>query len=317
MGKIPVLCVVGPTATGKTGLAVRLATELGGEVIGMDSMQVYRRMDIGTAKPTQAERQAVPHYLIDVAEPGSAFTVAQYAELAAQAIWQVNSHGRLPVLVGGTGFYLRALTEGLSLGVVQSDPVLRASLRAQAQEPGGRARLHARLAEADPASAARLHENDVQRVTRALEVYLLTGEPLSRQRSPAEDSPYAFCMIGTTAERACLYRRIEARVDTMMERGLLGEVRALLAEGVSPQAQAMQGIGYKELVPVALGGASLAEAVAAVKQNTRHYAKRQWTWFRAEERVQWLDMDSQTAVSQALAMGETFWKDAETWKSTD
>lgn len=313
MGKIPVLCVAGPTATGKTALAIRLAKTLGGEVIGMDSMQVYRHMDIGTAKPTPAERQAVPHHLIDVAEPGAPFTVAQYAQLATEAARQIFARGRLPVLAGGTGFYLRALTEGLSLGVAQSDTALRASLRAQAQEPGGKGRLHARLAEVDPTSAARLHENDVQRVTRALEVFLLTGEPISRQQPTGGGGPFSFCLIGATTERARLYQRINARVDGMVLCGLLNEVRALLGQGVPPEAQAMQGIGYKELVPVAMRGMPLDAAVAAVKQNTRHYAKRQWTWFRAEPRMQWLDMDSPDAVSQALHIGESFWKDAEQW----
>ena len=307
--QIPVLCVVGPTACGKTALAIRLAGELGGEIISMDSMQVYRRMDIGTAKPTPAERQGIPHHLIDVAEPAEPFTVAQYAALAQQAIADCAARGKLPILAGGTGFYLRALTDGLHLGNVPSDPELREQLKQQAQTQEGRLALHTRLAGLDSATAARLHPNDVQRVSRALEVFLLTGTPLSRQQHGVADCPYWFCMIGVTMERAELYGRINRRVDAMLEAGLLAEVQTLLASGVTPTAQAMQGIGYKELVPVLQNGVPLAQAVTLLKQNTRHYAKRQWTWFRAEERVQWLDAAHPECTQQALAISKAFGKD--------
>ncbi len=310
MRKTPALCIAGPTATGKSALAMQLAHKLGGEILSMDSMQVYRRMDIGTAKPTAQERLAVPHHLLDIAEPTEPFTVAQYAALAEQAAREVFLRGKLPILTGGTGFYLRALTHGLSLGGVKSDPALREQLKAEGQTPEGRHAMHERLKALDPEAAARLHENDVQRVSRALEVFTLTGKPISMQTPAEADCPLTLCLIGTTMARAALYERINARVDGMMSRGLLHEVEGLLAAGVPPEAQAMQGIGYKELVPIVLQGAPLENAVSGVKQNTRHYAKRQWTWFRAEPRFTWLDMEEPSSAAQALRLGEAFWKEA-------
>ncbi len=313
MQKTPVLCVAGPTATGKTALAVRLAKVLGGEVISMDSMQVYRRMDIGTAKPCPDECAGIPHHLIDIVEPTEPITVAQYAALAIETARDIFARGKLPILAGGTGFYLRALTHSLSLGGVPSDSALRERLKADAATPEGKRALHERLRQVDPEAAARLHENDVQRVSRAVEVFTLTGKPISMQETQTEDCPFDLCLIGATMERARLYERINARVDGMMVKGLLREVKELLDSGVPPSAQAMQGIGYKELAPVVLAGAPLNDAVTAVKQNTRHYAKRQWTWFRAEPRFTWLDMESSVSEAQALRLGEAFWKEAKQW----
>ena len=310
MQKTPVLCVAGPTATGKTALAIKLAQQLGGEIISMDSMQVYRRMDIGTAKPTEAEQAGIPHHLIDVAEPTQPYTVAQYAAQATEAAIAIRARGKLPILAGGTGFYLRALTHGLSLGHVQSDPALREQLKAMGETPEGRRQLHDRLRAMDPEAAARLHANDVQRVSRAIEVFTLTGKPISMQTPAEANCPFALCLIGTTMERGQLYERINARVEGMLARGLLGEVQALLQSGVPPTAQAMQGIGYKELAPVALAGAPLDAAVQAIQQNTRHYAKRQWTWFRAEPRFTWFDTEDTACQTQALRLGEAFWKEA-------
>ena len=309
MVKIPALCVVGPTASGKTKLAIRLAQALDGEIINMDSMQIYRGMDIGTAKPSMAERENVPHHLLDIAQPDESFTVAQYAAVADQAIRDVYARGKLPILAGGTGFYLRALTDGLSLGGVPSDPALREQLKATAGDAQGKRLLHERLREVDPISADKLHENDVQRVCRALEVYTLTGKPISAQQNPTQERPYRFCLLGTTLERDVLYARTDARVEAMVARGLPGEVRALLANGVSAQAQAMQGIGYKELVPVITGGVKLSDAVDAIRLNTRHYAKRQWTWFRAMDGVSWLDMDKPESMDEALRTSVAFWKE--------
>ena len=315
MKQTPVVCVAGPTASGKSALALQLAKALDGEIVNMDSMQLYRRMDIGTAKPTADERAEAPHHLLDILEPTQAFSVADYAALAENTLESIAKRGKLPILVGGTGFYLRALTDGLQLGGVPSDPALRLQLKTQALEPGGRELLHERLRAVDPDSAARLHPNDVQRVSRALEVYLLTGKPLPTQKSSSEvidNRPFQFCLLGTTMERELLYQRVDARVDRMMGEGLLREVKGLLAEGVPPEAQAMQGIGYKELVPVLRKGAPLQEAIALLKQNTRHYAKRQWTWFRAEPRMQWLDTSKPEAVEEALRIVERFWRDART-----
>ena len=191
-----------------------------------------------------------------------------------------------------------------------SDPELRERLKDSAADENGKQALFQQLVTIDPDTAARLHPNDVARVSRAVEVYLLTGKPLSQQQNPVQERPFTFCLIGTTLERSELYRRIEKRVDAMMALGLLGEVRALLASGVPPEAQAMQGIGYKELVPVVLDHTPLAEAVTLLKQNTRHYAKRQWTWFNAEKRFQWLDMARENSTDQALRIGEAFWKEA-------
>lgn len=311
MHKTPALCIVGPTASGKTALSIRLAHALGGEIVNMDSMQIYRRMNIGTAKPTILEQDGIPHHLIDIVEPSQSFTVAQYAEAAEGEIRAIHARGHLPMLVGGTGFYLRALTDGLSLGGVKSDPALRESLKRLAAEPEGKRMLHERLCAIDPVSAAKLHENDVQRVSRAIEVFELIGVPISNQKKEAPDRPFRFCMLGTDVERSQLYARANARVDDMLKRGLLGEVQALLSEGISPEAQAMQGIGYKELVSVLNGETVLDEAVVQLKQNTRRYAKRQWTWFRAENRVQWLNMSQTESNDQALRIAEAFWKEAQ------
>jgi tRNA dimethylallyltransferase len=270
-------------------------------------------MDIGTATPTLAERAGIPHHLMDIAEPTEPFTVAQYAALAEKTAREVHARGNLPILTGGTGFYLRALKHGLSLGGVKSDTALRETLKAQGATPEGRRAMHEHLQKIDPEAAARLHENDVQRVSRAVEVFTLTGKPISRQVPDEAECPFALCLIGTTMERARLYARINVRVDCMMSHGLLQEVETLLGNHVPATAQAMQGIGYKELVPVVMGGAPLDAAVATVRQNSRHYAKRQWTWFRAEPHFTWLDVESAGYVDEALRLGDTFWKEAKQW----
>ncbi len=306
MSKPQVLVVAGPTASGKSALGMALAKQLGGEIVCMDSMQVYRHMDIGTAKPTAEERKQIPHHLVDIRQPDAAYSVAQYDADATQAIENILSRGHVPMLVGGTGFYLRALTHGLHLGGVPSDPDLREKLKAEASDEAGRKRLHDRLQVVDPVSAARLHENDVTRVSRALEVFELTGKPISTLEQPPYDSPFAFCILGTDFERAALYCRIDTRVDQMMAAGLLDEVKALLSSGIPKEAQAMQGIGYKELVPVITQSASLQGAVAQIKQNSRRYAKRQWTWFRREDSIHWLDMADPAVYDKALATIQAF-----------
>ncbi len=310
MEQQPVVCVVGPTASGKTKLAITLAKELDGEIINMDSMQIYRRMDIGTAKPSLAERQGIKHHLLDILEPHESFTVAQYAKAAQDTIREVGTRGKLPILTGGTGFYLRALTQALQLGGIRSDDDLRRRLKREAETPEGKLRLFSRLEQIDPKTAARLHPNDVQRVTRAIEVYELTGKPFSHQQPAPQTHTMSFCMLGTTMDRAMLYTRINARVERMMEQGLLREVQALLHNNVPATAQAMQGIGYKEIVAALAGETSIQEAVQRIQQHTRHYAKRQWTWFRAEPRVQWLDMEREENTAMALQMAKTFWKEA-------
>ncbi len=311
MGEKPaVIAVAGPTASGKSDLGLKLAQRLGGEIVCMDSMQIYRRMDIGTAKPTAQERALLPHHMLDVADPTEAYAVADYAVAAEQVIAQILSRGRVPILVGGTGLYLKALMDGLSLGGAGGDERLRAELNALADEPGGKERLHARLAAVDPETAARLHPNDRRRVIRAIEVFEQTGVPMSRQNHAAQDRPFRVLPLALEWPRDLLYARLETRVHRMMEMGLLSEVRALLESGVAPAAQSMQGIGYKELIPAAMGQDDVNRAVWDIIVHTRHYAKRQGTWLRAEPRCVWLDArDADGLLSKALALAQAFLND--------
>ena len=311
MGEKPaVIAVAGPTASGKSDLGLKLAQRLGGEIICMDSMQIYRRMDIGTAKPTAQERALLPHHMLDVADPTEAYAVADYAVAAERVIAEILSRGRVPILVGGTGLYLKALMDGLSLGGAGGDERLRAELNALADEPGGKERLHDRLAAVDPETAARLHPNDRRRVIRAIEVYEQTGVPMSRQNHAAQDRPFRVLPLALEWPRDLLYARLEARVHRMMEMGLLREVGALLESGVAPTAQSMQGIGYKELIPVAMGQGDVDRAVWEIIVHTRHYAKRQGTWLRAEPRCVWLDArDADALLAQAASLAQAFLND--------
>lgn len=290
--RIPLVAIVGPTGVGKTALAVALARDWPVEAVSVDSRQVYRRMDIGTGKPSPGERRALPHHLVDVVEPDEPYDAARFAREAAAAIADIRARRRWPILVGGTGLYLRALVRGLA-PLPPADAALRRRLRAEAAagEPGA---LHNRLAALDPAAAARLHPRDVVRVTRALEIVALTGQPASATRSATwrdAESPYRALAIGLTMSRDALYAQLDARVDRMLTAGLAAEVEALLAAGFGMELPAMQGIGYRHLVPVLTRGASLAEAVRAMKRDTRRYAKRQWTWFGHEPGVQWVSVD--------------------------
>ena len=299
--------LAGPTASGKTDLSLRLAEKYGCEIVCMDSMQIYRGMDIGTAKPTAEEQARAPHHMLDVADPREAFSVARYQELAEACVRQIHARGHRALFVGGTGFYLRALRHPMAMGEVRGDEALRRELEALAETEGGRERLHRMLAAVDPETAARLHENDVRRAVRALEVYRLTGIPFSRQPQKEEKSPFDYRVVCLTMDRERLYRRIERRVDRMLEDGLLREVRGLLDSGVPADCQAMKAIGYKELVPVLRGEASLEQAAAEIKLGTRHYAKRQLTWMRKEEDVRWIDSLAADAFGQAeqwLIQGE-------------
>ena len=287
MSKKTVLGLVGPTASGKTALSIELARKLGGEILCMDSMQIYRGMDIGTAKPTPEEQSRVPHHLIDLVSPEEPFTVADYRAHAVPLLDSVP----VPVLAGGTGLYLRALSLPMELGHTVGDPEVRAGYQRFAEENGNPA-LHALLRQRDPETAARLHPNDLRRVIRALEVLDLTGRPLSAQRLPGyEASPYRFVLFALDWPRDVLYARIERRVDEMMRAGLPDEVARLFKAGVPADSQAIQGLGYKELYACMRGECSLQDAAALIKQRTRHYAKRQLTWFRADPRVNWLPAD--------------------------
>lgn len=290
MNKKKLIGVVGPTASGKSSLAFALAQNLGGELIAMDSMQIYKHMDIGTAKATKKEQQAVTHHMIDLVTPTQSYNVARYREDALSAIEQVYSRGKQPILVGGTGLYYQAILQPVELGNTVGDEAFRRGLETQAALEGGREKLHQTLMEKDPVAAKKIHQNDVKRVVRALEVIKATGEPFSAQKGLwKEDPPYEMVTFAIDWPREELYSRINLRVDQMVKEGLLEEVRGLLAEGISPDAQSMQGIGYKELVPVIIKGKNLEEALEELKQNTRRYGKRQLTWFRRYGHIAWLN----------------------------
>ena len=281
--------LTGPTASGKTALSLCLAKKHDCEIVCMDSMQIYRRMDIGTAKPTVEEMDGVPHHMIDVADPTEAFSVARYQEMAEACIADIQARGKRALLVGGTGLYLRALRTPMAMGDVSADEGIRAELEAIAATEDGKQRLHDMLAEVDPDTAARLHLNDVRRAVRALEVYRQTGIPFSKQPQIETQSRFQYRVATLTMDRALLYARIEKRVDQMIEQGLLREVQGLLDSGVPADCQAMKAIGYKEIVPYLRGESTWEETDYLLKLNTRHYAKRQLTWMRREEDVLWVE----------------------------
>ncbi|MBE5796359.1 MAG: tRNA (adenosine(37)-N6)-dimethylallyltransferase MiaA [Clostridiales bacterium] len=289
MSKQTCWVLTGPTASGKTSLSIRLAKAHDCEIVCMDSMQIYRRMDIGTAKPMPEEMEGIPHHMIDVADPDESFSVARYQEMAEECIAGIHARGKRVLLVGGTGLYLRALRQPMAMGDAAADEAIRAELEAIALEPEGKQRLHDMLEAADPVTAARLHVNDSRRVIRALEVYRLTGVPFSQQPQIQTDSRFDYRVATLTMDRSILYQRIEKRIDIMFGQGLADEVRGLLDSGVPADAQAMKAIGYKELVPYVRGEASFEETDYLLKLNTRHYAKRQLTWMRREEDVLWVD----------------------------
>lgn len=290
MERIRVLAVVGATATGKSEYAVTLAERLGGEIVSCDSMQVYRGMNIGTAKPTAEEMRGIPHHLIDVAEPDEPFSVADYVVAAEKAVRDVTARGKLPVFCGGTGLYLDRFLAGGLAEETETAPDLREELFELAKKHGN-GFLHAKLCEIDPESAAQIHPNNVRRVVRALEIYKRTGIPKSEwdRRTRETESPYEATVIGIERPREELYRRIDERVDRMIAAGLAEETAALAARGVFDRNRtAAQAIGYKEILPYLRGERSLAEAAETLKRATRHYAKRQMTWFRAKSYVRWV-----------------------------
>ena len=290
--------LTGPTASGKTALSLQLAKKHNCEIICMDSMQIYCRMNIGTAKPTAEEMAGIPHHMIDVAEPTENFSVARYQEMAEECIADIHSRGKRALLVGGTGLYLRALRTPMAMGDVAADDSIRAELEALAATENGKQQLHDMLAEVDPDTAARLHLNDVRRAVRALEVYRQTGIPFSKQPQLALESRFKYRVATLTMDRALLYSRIEKRVDIMVQQGLVGEVEGLLNSGVPADCQAMKAIGYKEIVPFLRGESTWEETDYLLKLNTRHYAKRQLTWMRREEDVLWVEALAPNAYQQ-------------------
>ncbi len=290
--KIPVLVIVGPTASGKTALGIEMCRQLNGEVVSADSMQIYKGMDIATAKPTPGETMGVPHHLISVIEPECEFSVADYVKLASEAIRDIHSRGKLPVVVGGTGLYINSLIDNISFDSAQTDGNIRKRLTEEAEKHGREAMLE-RLREIDPDTAAELHPNNITRIIRALEIYELTGMKFSEYKvvSRSEESPYKPCFIGLNyKDRSLLYDRINKRVDIMAENGLVEEAEAVWRSS-SGLKTAHQAIGYKELFPYFEGTKSLEECLDYLKMQTRRYAKRQLTWFRRDNRIIWLEMD--------------------------
>lgn len=291
--------VAGPTASGKTACAVALCRLIGGEVVSADSMQIYSGMDILSARPTEAEMGGVPHHLLGCVDPGAKYSADAYRADAAQAIAEIVGRGNVPVLCGGTGLYIDAVTRPMSFSQ-RSDEALHAELLALADAPGGRRKLHEMLEAVDPDSAARLHENDVRRVARAVEIYRLTGMTQTEHtlRDRAREGDYREALFALDWPKEALHRRIDARVDAMLAAGLVDEVRALT---VDPQRHptAIQAIGYKEIAAALRGEMSMDEAVYWIKRNTRSLAKRQLTWFRRDARVQWLSAEGRTAEGLA------------------
>lgn len=286
-----VVAIAGPTATGKSDAAVSLCQALGGEVISMDSMQVYRGFTIGTAKPSLREMGGIPHHLMSMIPPDASYSVAEYQRDAQRVMDDLLSQRKLPVFVGGTGLYLQAVSHPLSFTGAGGTDTIRTQLQQEAEQPGGPQRLHMRLAVVDPLSAQRLHANNTRRIIRALEVYMVTGVPMSEQIHEWEAEPEQDWLIfAIDGPREMLYDRINRRVDKMISAGLVDEVQGLLQAGVPKDAQAMQAIGYKEVVASLAGESTLAEAIEAIKMNTRRYAKRQLTWLRRDKRIRWLDL---------------------------
>jgi tRNA dimethylallyltransferase len=286
-----ILFIIGPTAVGKTEFGIRLAQHLDSEIVGADSMQIYKYMDIGTGKPVPEERTQAKHHLIDFVHPEDGYSVGHYKKDSDAVIGELHDMGKIPIVVGGTGLYIRSITDGLFEGP-EADPDLRKLLKETALNEGANS-LYNQLKRVDPVATKRIHPNDERRLVRALEVYRITGKPISElqeeQRAMIEEQ-YRFVMIGLNNSRNRLYADIENRVDRMIEKGLVDEVRSLLKMGVREDAVSMQGLGYKELIPYLKKERPLEKAVKILKQETRHFAKRQITWFKADQRIQWLDI---------------------------
>lgn len=282
----PLIIITGPTAAGKTELSVRLARTIGGEIISADSMQVYRHMDIGSAKITQEEKKGVPHYLIDVLNPDEEFNVAVFQKMAKDAVNTIYSHGNIPIVTGGTGFYIQALLYDIDFTETGEDSSIREELELLGREKGGEY-LHEILCGIDPVSAREIHPNNLKRVIRAIEYFRQTGEMISEhnRRERKKSSPYDFLYYTVNMDRSVLYQRIDRRVDLMMEQGLVEEVKRLKEMGCTRNMVSMQGLGYKEILDYLQGDCTLEEAVYILKRDTRHFAKRQITWFKREREV--------------------------------
>lgn len=288
--KIPLIILTGPTAVGKTALSIALAKAVNGEMISADSMQVYKGMDIGTAKVTKAEMAGIPHHLIDILEPDEGFHVVTFQKLAREAVRDIHARGKVPIVVGGTGFYIQALLYDIDFSENDADTGYREHLEALAKEQGVQV-LHEMLRRVDPAAAEQIHANNKKRVIRALEYYEKTGEQISKHNAEqhAKQSPYHYAYFVLNDDRKKLYQRIERRIDEMMAAGLVDEVKRLQAAGCRRGMVSMEGLGYKEILAYLEGECTLEEAVYVLKRDTRHFAKRQLTWFKRERDVIWLD----------------------------
>lgn len=303
--KKPLIILTGPTAVGKTRASIGLAKALNGEIISADSMQVYKYMDIGSAKIRPAEMEGIRHYLIDELEPNEEFHVVRFQQMAKQAMEEIYAKNKIPIVVGGTGFYIQALLYDIDFTDNNEESLYRRELEQLAAEKGA-ACLHAMLTDVDPKSAQIIHANNVKRVIRALEFYRQTGQPISEHNEAerAKESPYDFCYFVLNDDREALYERIERRVDQMLTEGLLDEVQSLKEKGYTKDMVSMQGLGYKEILDYLNGECSLEEAIYVLKRDTRHFAKRQLTWFRRERDVIWIDKQDfehcEDAILQAM-----------------
>ena len=307
MSKPRVVAVGGPTASGKTALSVALARAFDGEIINADSMQIYKNLDVGTAKPSAEERQGIPHYLLDFLPPETPYSVADFTAAADPLIRDITARGRLPLVVGGTGLYITSLLSGMAFAPEKTDPAIRARLQARADTEGGAA-LYAELQRVDPDYAAQVHPNNLPRVIRALELFEATGRRMSDQRRearPAEAPYHALCLCLTCRDRAVLYSRIDRRVDEMVENGVLDEARQVY-DHRDAYRTAAQAIGYKEFFPYFEGTANLTECTERLKQATRNYAKRQLTWFRRQNDAVWLYLDEEDVTEHACTLVRAF-----------
>ena len=290
--KQPLIVLTGPTAVGKTSLSISLAKAVNGEIISAESMQVYKKMDIGSAKIRSEEMQGIPHYLVDVLEPEEEFHIVKFQQMAKKAMEDIYSRGKIPILVGGTGFYIQAVTKDIDFTEAQQENDYRKELEALAEEKGGE-HLHEMLRKVDPVSADAIHAHNVKRVIRALEFYNQNGSPISahNEEQKQHESPYNLAYFVLNMPRELLYERIDLRVDQMMKEGLLEEVSRLKEEGCHRGMVSMQGLGYKEILAYLDGEYPLEEAVRVLKRDTRHFAKRQLTWFRREQELTWVNKD--------------------------
>jgi tRNA dimethylallyltransferase len=297
----PLIVLTGPTAVGKSALSIELAKAVNGEIISADSMQVYRHMNIGSAKVTEGEMEGIPHHLIDVLEPWEEFNVAVFQKMAKKAVKEIYERGRIPIIVGGTGFYIQALLYDIDFTDNGEDKSIRQELELMVETEGPE-KLHEILKEIDPVAAEEIHENNVKRVIRAIEYYRQTGERISEhnKREKQRKSPYNVLYYVVNTDRDILYERIDRRVDQMLENGLVEEVRSLKAMGCTRDLVSMQGLGYKEILGYLEGEMSLEEAVYVLKRDTRHFAKRQITWFKREREVRWLNLPDYNNDREAL-----------------